>query len=199
MTLLSRMVLALAVAVGWAASPAADTTDATCVFRNRGEKKEAPSGACTFSQRRGNISIELDNDRSFELKPSGEANHYEDQTGAPVVRRVHENGDHVYKWVERKDERTLRVRFGGDSGRGSGEAEVGETPRELRDLVHGERVGGEVDDELRRRGYRHVDDSTSGDEAWSNWRNRSTKECVTVHFRNGNVRSIVNVPKADCR
>ena len=183
---------------GWALPALADTTEARCEYLKEGEEKKKASGACTFSQRQGYVDIDLRNGKTFSLSPGERADHFKDEKGHKVVRKA--SGDeHTYKW---DNGRTIIVTFGsshtrhGDSGEGA--RSTGETPRDLRDLVGGDLVGGDVDDELTERGYRHVDDSVSGNEVWSNWKSRSG-DCVTVHFDKGRrVRSIVNAPSADC-
>ncbi len=75
-----------------------------------------------------------------------------------------------------------------------------DTPQDLRDLVLGPEVGGEVDDELSRRRHEHVMDSVSGDEVWSSWRKASSGRCVMVHLNaERRVESIANAPDGDYR
>jgi hypothetical protein len=57
-----------------------------------------------------------------------------------------------------------------------------DTPRDLSDLVNGRRVGGEVDDELTRRGYKRLHDDVSGDDVYSYWKKPKMKNCVVVHL-----------------
>lgn len=194
----AKTTAALAAAL-WLAAPAppawADSADARCEYHKEGETKAAPTGHCTFSQRQGHVSLDLRNGETFELSPAGKADHFEDQDDHKVVRTVRGDGTHEYKWKHKKVIVTFK-----EHGRDHHEkpaSSSGDTPHDLRDLVHGPLVGGEVDDELARRGYRHKGNSVSGDDVWSNWRSRSG-QCVTVHFREGRVRSIVDVPDFDC-
>lgn len=113
--------------------------------------------------------------------------------------RTASGDEHVYKW---EDGRKIIVTFESQQERHGGRHSEagGDTPDALRDLVGGHRVGGEVDDALTERGYRHVRDSESGKDVWSNWKNHATKQCVTVHFDGDRrVRSIVNAPAFDCQ
>ena len=102
-----------------------------------------------------------------------------------------------FKW----DEKKLYVDFDTHtSGRhqGSSRHQTSDTPSDLRDLVHGKYRGGEVDDQLKERGYRHRNDTSSGDDLWSNWKGKDGN-CVTVHFdEDRKVQSIVDAPDADC-
>lgn len=173
------------------ASALADTADATCEVRKHGDKIKDASGACTFSQRQGYIDLKLRNGDAYSLSPTDQPNHYKDQHGDKVVR----DGDE-FKW----DHRKIRVTFGGskDSGNDAGSAGGSQgTPRDLRDLVGGRRVGGEVDDEMTKRGYEHVKDEPSGSDVYSNWWGH--KQCVTVRMDGDRkVASITTGPSADC-
>jgi hypothetical protein len=68
---------------------------------------------------------------------------------------------------------------GGGSGAAVG---GGQTPADLKDLVNGRLVGGEVDDELARRGYKQARSELQGDEVYSCRRKSSDGRCVVVHF-----------------
>lgn len=182
------------------AGASADTTKARCKVMVNGEVLAPATGKCTFSQRQGNVDIELKNGKTHSLRAGDAANQFLDEKGRKVKREV-KDGKHIYKFPNS----TIVVSFEADGESQQSESssrqkgEVGATPGDLRDLVNGRLVGGEVDDELGKRGYKHVRNSTSGHEVWSNWKSKSTKQCVSVHFKNGKVRSIVNAPDADCR
>lgn len=185
--------LTLALIVGGSASSAwADTADAKCEVRKHGDKIKDASGACSFSQRQGYIDIRLRNGDSYSLSPTDKPNHYKDQHGDKVVR----DGDE-YKW----DHRKIFVIFGGSKEGDDDRADAGgsnETPRDLRDLVGGRRVGGEVEDEMTKRGYEHVKDEPSGSDVYSYWWGH--KQCVTVRLDGARkVASIVTGPSVDCK
>ncbi len=171
----------------WAPGSTADTTGANCELRKHGDMKQNASGSCTFSQRQGYVDITLRDGESFSLSPSDKPNRYRDQNGKQVVRTVNGQGEHEYKWNGQR----INVRFNagssggsshGGSHSGGGTHQVGDTPSDLRNLVGGKWVGAEVEDEMSRRGYRHVKDSQSGGEIWSNYRPASGGQCVVVHM-----------------
>jgi hypothetical protein len=70
----------------------ADTTPAHCEVKVRGDLEKKKTGACTFSQREGNISIELVNGERHELTPERKKNQYKDGQGREVERRNKDNG-----------------------------------------------------------------------------------------------------------
>jgi hypothetical protein len=148
----------------------ADTAEATCEVRKDGEAKAGQSGACTFSQRQGYVDISLRNGESWNLTPGDAANQYRDQKGNKVVRTV-EGQDHVYKWPNRK----ITVRFGGNSA-----TSVSGGVGDLQDMVNGRWVGGEVADEMARRGYKSVRDSVAGGYVTSHYQGHG--KCVIVNL-----------------
>lgn len=76
---------------------------------------------------------------------------------------------------------------------------MGGTPADLKDLVHGRLVGGEVDDALTKRGYKQVKNEVSGDDVYSYWKS-ANGQCVTVRLNaSRHVESIVSGPPADCQ
>jgi len=73
----------------------------------------------------------------------------------------------------------------------------GQTPsRGLQDLV-GEK-GSYAEMDLEKRGYVHIKTDKSGYDVYSSWWNPDRKKCVTYHLSDGRVRSVVDVPAADC-
>ena len=175
----------------------ADSADADCVFRRDGETKEGKSGPCSFSQRQGYVDIDLRNGSTYSLSPGDQANHYRDQEGKKVVRTVHGDGAHEYKWEGKK----IIVRFPqGHGGGHHGAAAAHDVPQDLSDLPHGRYVGGEVDDEMVRRGYKHVRNDAAGDDLWSYWHSKGGGQCVVVHMdAQRRVSSVVNAPSTDCK
>jgi hypothetical protein len=178
---ISSLILAMSASIPAAT---ADSAEATCQLRKDGETKASASGPCTFSQQQGNIDIDLKNGDTVSLTLGDKANHYKDQKGKSVVRTVLPDGAHEYKWEGKK----LLVTFEttgsathGQQGHGKPQADS-DTPANLRDLVGGRRVGGEVDDELVRRGYEHIKDDVNEPDVWSYWRRKGSSECVVVHL-----------------
>ena len=85
---------------------------------------------------------------------------------------------------------------GGGSGAAVG---GGQTPADLKDLVNGRLVGGEVDDELARRGYKQARSELQGDQVYSYRRKSSDGRCVVVHFSaNRHVSSIAPAFESSC-
>jgi hypothetical protein len=175
----------------------ADTADADCILRKDGDTKEGASGHCTFSQRQGYVDIDLRNGAKVSLTPGDNPNHYRDQEGKKVVRTVAGDGSHEYKWEGKK----IIVTFRSGSGHGGhGSGNVAETPQDLSDLPGSRYVGGEVDDEMVRRGYRHVRDEQSDGQIWSYWRSNHGGHCVVVHMgEKRHVKSVANAMESSCK
>ncbi len=198
---ITSLVLGMA---GWIPAAAADTADAMCEARKDGDTRKGASGPCSFSQRQGYVSIDLRNGETWELSPGNKANHYRDQKGNQVVRTV-EGGDHIYKWPHRKIIVSFNQQHGHNGGdyenhnnHGGNPAGYGQTPHELRDLVDGGYVGGEVADEMSRRGYHSVRDEVAGNDVYSYYKGHGN--CVTVRLdRERHVRSIISGPEFDCQ
>ena len=93
-------ILVAAAAFGIAHTAVADTTNATCEVREKGKDLYNESGDCSYSQRQGNVSIRLRNGEEYTLRPGNKSNHYKDQKGRDVKRKI-EGDDHVYNWNHR--------------------------------------------------------------------------------------------------
>lgn len=166
----------------------ADTASANCEVREDGKVKKDASGPCEFSQRQGYVDIKLKNGFTHSLSPVGDkANDYKDAKGHKVERSM--NGQsQVYKW----DARKIIVSFDGGSG------EVGGLAPALQDLVHGKMRGGEVEDELAKRGWTQGKVDVQGDDVFSHFYKGDT--CVVVKFdKSRHVESIVNGMMIDCK
>lgn len=135
------------------------------------------SGACTFSQRQGYVDMTLTNGFAIGLSPTDQPDHFKDAKGHKVVRRV-QGETHLYKWRD-GDEKTIAVSFGAPAS-GEHDEVGGGAPADLKDLIGGKRVGGEVDDEMIARGWELVKNDVAGTEVYSYW--RTGKRCVIVHF-----------------
>jgi hypothetical protein len=183
----------VALATSGIMSPAyADSASATCEVRKDGETKQGKSGPCTFSQRQGYIDLDLRNGETFSLSPGDKPDHFKDQKGNKVVRTQEGGGSHVYKW---EGGTKIRVTFGAPK---SSSVDVTGTPADLKDLVNGRLVGGEVDDELMRRGWKQAKNEVQGDDVYSYWGKGS--RCVVVHFNaSRHVSSIANGMESSCR
>jgi len=198
--LLSASLVTIALS-GWLSTAHADSAEAHCQVRKDGETKQGQSGPCTFSQRQGYIDLDLRNGETYSLAPGNQPNHFKDQKGNKVVRTQAGGDTQEFKWEGGKK---VTVTFTGThaGGGGSGAAAVGsgETPTDLRDLVNGRLVGGEVDDEMTRRGYRQARNEVQGDEVYSYWRKSSDGRCVVVHFNaRRHVSSIANAFESSCQ
>ncbi|MFQ6539740.1 MULTISPECIES: hypothetical protein [Aphanothece] len=77
----------------------ADTVKARCDVFPKGEDKATSSGLCTFSQRQGFVSIQLNNGQRIELTPQADQpNAYLDANGKPAMRELADNGNiHIYR------------------------------------------------------------------------------------------------------
>jgi hypothetical protein len=72
----------------WLAPSLADTTEARCEIYPKGSDRMDKMLPCTFSQRRGYITITRDDGVRHELSPVGDApGNFEDQHGRPVYRQ----------------------------------------------------------------------------------------------------------------
>lgn len=179
---------------GALATAHADTTSATCEVREDGKVKKEASGPCEFSQRQGYVDIKLKSGFTHSLSPVGDsANEYKDAKGHKVERSM--NGENqVYKW----DDKKIIVSFGGGSGDAGGGGEVGDPAPGLQDLVHGKMRGGEVEDELAKRGWKQGKVDVQGDDVFSHF--YKGEQCVVVKFdKSRHVASIVNGMMIDCK
>jgi hypothetical protein len=74
--------------VGFPLAVQADTVDARCDIYTRGEDRASAVTACTFSQRQGNVGIQLQDGRRYDLTPVGnQPGNYVDQNGQPAYRQ----------------------------------------------------------------------------------------------------------------
>ncbi len=169
-------------------------------MRKDGEKKEGASGPCTFSQRQGYVNIDLRNGDRFDLTPGDKADHYRDQDGKKVVRTVAGDGSHEYKWEGKKIIVSFRPAPRTTSPL---RTEAGMPAKRRRTCVTcpgSQYVGGEVDDEMVRRGYRHVRDDQSGGQIRSYWHSNHGGHCVVVHMgEKRHVKSVANASSSDCK
>ena len=178
----------------------ADTASANCEVREDGKVKKDASGPCEFSQRQGYVDIKLKSGFTYSLSPDGDKpNQYKDAKGHKVERVM--NGENqVYKW----DEKKIIVSFGGnssgdDGGNGSsGGGEVGDPTPGLQDLVNGKLRGGEIEDELSKRGWKQGKTDVQGDDVYSHF--YKGNQCIVVRFdKSRHAASIVNGMMIDCK
>jgi hypothetical protein len=174
-------------------SPAyADSADATCEVRKDGQTKQGQSGPCSFSQRQGYIDLDMRNGETYSLSPGNKPDHFKDQKGNKVVRTQAGGNTQKFKWEGGKK---ITVSFGAPK---SSSVDVSGTPADLKDLVNGRLVGGEVEDELTRRGWKQAKDEVQGDDVYSYWGKGS--RCVVVRLNaSRHVSSIVNGMESSCR
>jgi hypothetical protein len=176
----------------------ADSAAATCQVRKDGETKQGASGPCTFSQRQGNIYLDLRNGDTYSLTPTGNQNQYRDQKGIKVVRTLTGGSTEEFRWEGGK--RILLTFNGGagsggssPSGSGGGESSVSG----LQDLVGVRASSGEA--ELRSRGYTWVRAEQSGGDAYAYWRNNRSGQCVVVRTSDGRYASIAPGMETSCQ
>jgi len=171
----------------------ADTAQADCQVREKGQLMKDLSGPCTFSQRQGYVDITLKNGGTYSLSPGEKPNHFKDQDGRPLERTA--TGDrHTYQWPHKQ----IVVTFGGAAA-GGGQAGADEVPADVKDLVNSRFVGGEVDDELMRRGYKQIKSDVQGDEVYSYWKS-SQGRCVVVHLNaSRHVASVAPALESSCQ
>jgi hypothetical protein len=84
----------------------ADTIDATCRFYQNNDKGQRRSGPCTFSQRQGDINIELNRGDTIRLLPRNTADQFKDQDGDKVVRTGTYGSTQGFKWDD-KDKKVI--------------------------------------------------------------------------------------------
>jgi hypothetical protein len=81
-------VIAATVAVVWANSSAADSTEARCDIYPKGEDHVSKMIPCTFGQRQGNVTITREDGVTHDLSPVGDApGNFVDQRGNPAYRQ----------------------------------------------------------------------------------------------------------------
>jgi hypothetical protein len=89
---LANSFLAVVVAiasVGITVTAKADTVTARCDLYPKGEDRATSSSSCTYSQRQGAVSIQLENGRRYDLRPVGnQPGNYRDQNGRPAYRQT---------------------------------------------------------------------------------------------------------------
>ncbi|QMS87398.1 hypothetical protein HUN01_07330 [Nostoc edaphicum CCNP1411] len=192
----SFLAVALAIAsVSFPVSVKADTVNARCDVFPKGEDRATSSGSCTFSQRQGAVSIQLENGNSYDLLPSGnQPGNYRDQNGDAAYRqaglgdrgqiyRLATESIFVY-WNTSTNEQDL-----GNTNRSAAarrQPEAGTTVSRLRDLV-GARAG-QAENTVKKRGYQWVKSDDSG---YSYWLEGKTNYCVTIQTDQGRYQSIV--------
>lgn len=75
--------------VGFAVTAKADTVKARCDVYPKGSDRASWYGLCTFSQQQGFVDIQLQNGKSYDLRPvADQADKYVTQNGQPVTREL---------------------------------------------------------------------------------------------------------------
>lgn len=119
-----------------------------------------------------------------------------------VLRKDGENKEGASgpcSFSQRQGYADIDLRNGATFSLSPGNEHPGDTPHDLKDLPGGQLVGGEVDDEMVRRGYRYVRDEQSGGQVWSRWHSNHGGHCVVVHMgEKRHVKSVANAAKSDC-
>ncbi|MEH2044332.1 hypothetical protein [Nostoc sp.] len=194
----SNLFLAVALAIASLSFPVsvkADTVNARCDVFPKGEDRATSSGACTFSQRQGGVSIQLENGRSYDLLPVGNRpGNYRDQNGDAAYRQagLGDRGQ-IYRLANESifvywDTSANRQNSGNRNRRAGArrQPEAGTTVSRLSDLV-GARAG-QAENTVKERGYRWVKSDDSG---YGYWLEGRTNYCVTIRTEEGRYQSIV--------
>jgi hypothetical protein len=200
---LSASVIALALSFATSATAQTFKETATCKFTNTAAGKTLYEGRCTVKQSAsGNntiFSIKMGDSEPFLF--AGVRGQKNWMHGADNVQFTDAPGGGIFRWstfalvVAEGDAASSSSSDGGAAAVNSGE-----TPADLRDLVNGRRVGGEVDDEMIRRGYKQARNQVQGDEVYSYWRKSSDGRCVVVHFdASRHVSSIASAFDSSCQ
>jgi hypothetical protein len=210
---LENSLLAVAVAIasfGITVTAKADTVNARCDVYPKGEDRATSSSLCTFSQRQGAVSIQLENGKRYELSPVGDQpGNYLDQDGQAAYRQsgLDDKGQ-IYRFATESifvywdtapyGQNSSNGTNGNTSGSvASSQPDVGTPVDRLSDLV-GARAG-QAENMLTQRGYQFVKNaSTSGDAIYAYWRETSTNYCVTIQTKEGRYESFVYVPQESC-
>jgi hypothetical protein len=193
----SLIASAVVMLFGAVSAARADSAAATCQVRKDGDTRQGASGPCTFSQRQGNINIDLRNGDSYSLTPTGNQNQYRDQKGNRVVRTLTGGSTEEFKWEGGK--KILLSFDGGAGSAGSAPAggDVGSSVPSLQDLVGARASSGES--ELRNRGYTWVRAEQSGGDSYTYWRENRNGQCVVVRTSNGRYASIAYGLATSCQ
>ncbi|MFN6486627.1 MULTISPECIES: hypothetical protein [unclassified Nostoc] len=201
----SFLAVALAIAsLSFPVSVKADTVNARCDVFPKGEDRATSSGPCTFSQRQGAVSIQLENGNSYDLIPSGNRpGNYRDRNGNAAYRQsgLGDRGQ-IYRLA---NESIFVYWDTSANGQNSGnrnqtaaarrQPEAGTTVSRLSDLV-GARAG-QAENTVKKRGYRWVKSDDSG---YSYWLEGKTNYCVTIQTDQGRYQSIVYTGNSeDCK
>ncbi|WP_375513050.1 hypothetical protein [uncultured Nostoc sp.] len=194
----SNLFLAVALAItslSFPVSVKADTVNARCDVFPKGQDRATSSGRCTFSQRQGAVSIELENGRRYDLLPEGNRpGNYRDQNGDAAYRQtgLGDKGQ-IYRLANESiyvywDTASYRQNSGNRNRRAAArrQPEAGTTVSQLSDLV-GARAG-QAENTVKERGYRWVKSDDSG---YGYWLEGRTNYCVTIRTEEGRYQSIV--------
>ncbi len=194
----SNLFLAVALAIASLSFPVsvkADTVNARCDVFPKGEDRATSSGRCTFSQRQGAVSIQLENGSSYDLLPEGNRpGNYRDQNGDAAYRQagLGDRGQ-IYRLANESifvywDTSANRQNSGNRNRRAAArrQPEAGTTVPRLSDLV-GARAG-QAENTVKERGYRWVKSDDSG---YGYWLEGKTNYCVTIRTEEGRYQSIV--------
>lgn len=207
---ISKSLFALALAISslsLTVSAKADTVQARCEVYAYGNDRPSSSAPCTFSQRQGAVSIELQNGKRYELSPiSNKPGRYRDQNGQ-VVRLEDRLGDSglVYRfptksifvyWKTNTEEPQSKKPVPDNSqpitpAARTNIALVGKTVEDLEDLV-GAR-GGQAENAVIQRGYQFVrnEADNSDNRVFAFWRQPGTGLCVAIITKEGRYDRIV--------
>jgi hypothetical protein len=190
---------------GIALSALADTVTARCDVYPKGQDRATSSGLCTFSQRQGNVGIQLENGKRYDLTPVGDnPGNFKDQNGRPAYRqsglgdkgqiyRLATESIYVYwdtaPYTQKPQTAPNRTTAGTPENTQASNVKVGDPVPGLKDMV-GARAG-QAENTLTQRGYQFVKSEPSGDAVYSYYRETGTNSCVVIRTANGCYESIV--------
>jgi hypothetical protein len=195
-------VLVLVAVAAVAQTAVADSSDAKCRFYKNNDKDQKRSGPCTFSQRQGNISIDLDNGDSIKLSPRNKADQFKDQDGDKVVRSGSYGNTQVFKWDDKNKKLIVNFddsRYGGHNRHGDGDYDRDHHDSrsdKLDDLVGMSASSGER--ELGDRGYSHQKTERFMGTSIAYWWNPQKQRCIAASTKDGRYSSIENQPESKC-
>lgn len=167
----------------------ADTINSRCDIYPKGEDKASSVINCTFSQRQGFITIQIENGMTYELTPK-EANKYTDQNGNSVIREIDGN-----TFIFRFKNESVYV-YQGEKAPSSPNSQgktpenlYSTTPPTLQDLVDAR--AGQAEGELIKRGYTYRNTVTFDGGKSAYYIEDKTGYCVEVGTVEGRYSSIV--------
>lgn len=168
----------------------ADSINSRCDIYPKGEDKASSVVNCTFSQRQGFITIQIENGMTYELKPTEANNQYTDQNGNFVIREI--DGNTLIFRFQNESVYVYQGEKAPSSSHSKGktpEILYSTTPPTLEDLVDAK--AGQAEGELIKRGYTYRNTVTFDGGKSAYYIEDKTGYCVEVGTVEGRYSSIV--------